>query len=231
MNKIKNIVAVAVLLCAFGVLKAQEGVNVGLKVMPSLVFSSITEDSTKTEPQGLDRTSTIGFGYGLMLNIGFSENIALNTGLTIMNRRAKYDINTTTPLGDFGLNNEHKFGTVILPVVLKMRTPEIGSDLHAFGLFGYENEINYSSELTTTITSPLIPSSTSTTKDNKFRNIYSGSFTVGGGVDYALDFGTATAGISYHGGLLNTANQDEVGYNQRFNYVSFDLGFFFGSAE
>ncbi len=198
-------------------LMAQEGFKIGLRFSPNIAWATIIESDDKDRVD-LGQKSSVGYGYGLMINYGFTENYAINTGAHIVNRSFE-SVDT--------LNNAvaTRYTAVEIPLGFKLRSNEIGSGVHVRGLFGITLDLNTGYKQSVTQASGDVAISRNTDR----ANIFSTSFIFGGGVEIEQDFGTFDIGLTAHRGLMNVNNRTN-GFKDlivRLNYVSLDLGYYF----
>lgn len=121
------IIAVLFLMFASGV-SAQ--VKIGLRAAPQLTWSSPDNKSTSTNG------TRVNFGYGITIDAYFSENYAIGTEFTLQSfgTNLSLDQNKFTSVTHKGasipatedLDYNYKIQYIQIPLLLKMRTKEIG---------------------------------------------------------------------------------------------------------
>lgn len=231
-------------------LMAQNGLKFGLQVSPLIGWSNVIDDNENNsvaDKTGYDFSSRAGFSYGATLSWGLVDNLAILSGVNIVNKGYSRTVEGSIfpdsldlPAGSVA-EQTVRMTTVEIPLLLKGRTPEIAGGLRIVGKFGasldlavgYRNEYetlrpdNYGmEEVSGTINGAL-----------DYLRPINVSFVVGGGIDWNFPVGTVSAGITYHQGLTNMRRQKGfvegeaatifAGEIVRMNYVALDLGFFF----
>jgi hypothetical protein len=215
---------------------AQEGAKVGFRASPLISWGNITDKVTKAKPVGLETRAALGFAFDFAFTYGFSENIGIKTGVTLATR----GINTTYTLDSTisGVNSlESKLGitSVIVPLGLKFRSPEIGDGIFIYGVFGMDAEINVQNKI---IGDVIVIDSTSgaasvtqdlETRDNDGISLFTTSFSPGAGVDWQFDWGMLEFGVTYHWGLMSYTTKKFSDPNQRtkMNAISLNIGYYF----
>lgn len=199
-----------------GLLFAQEGLKIGVRVAPLVSFATVIQDDDKSRLD-IGQMSRFGYGYGIMGSYGFSENYGLNSGIIIVAR------GFNTELADFSSNV--RYTAIQVPFGFKLRSSEIGSGIHLKAIFNAEVEGNLGFRGITQV-SGLDPEES---RNPNQMNFLSAGFVVGGGIEQENDWGTIDVGLTFHRGLTNINNKTN-GYPEtiiRINYVSLDLGYYF----
>jgi hypothetical protein len=118
----KLITSLAILFACSVSLQAQ--IKLGLKFSPQLTW--VNEESKNITTSG----SSLNASYGLMIDKYFTENYAIATELCITSMTGKiYPQNATLVRNSVAYNNPkytYKLQYIAVPVMLKMRTNEIG---------------------------------------------------------------------------------------------------------
>lgn len=218
-------------------LQAQEGLKIGFRVSPIAGVASVN-DSTKQIPEGLTTKPQAGFDVGMMLNVGLSQSASLVTGVSY--QQAKFSFSRPTARGASVLDSSKQEikglttnSAVVVPLSLKLRSPEIGTGVYLWGSVGAQANINLAFESTEEVLIPETDRAGSTTytirevTESGTENInpITASFTPA----FGLDAGNLQVGMSYHWGLMNIFNKSYEGPNsrQKLSYVALDLGYFF----
>ncbi|MCS6895264.1 MAG: outer membrane beta-barrel protein [Bacteroidia bacterium] len=213
-----SIVAAAIL----GSVSAQEGVKFGLRVSPGIGFFGV--DSGGRTVKNLSASGVFGFGGGLMLSFGFSDNVALLLGAGVGTGGGKIEFkpnyaiigsNDTLSLSEAGLTSAqqvtYKITTLNVPVFIKMRTNPIASTpLRAKGMLGGQLDIRVGS--TTNSDRPVV-SADFIDQDRTRTGAHFGTFlaqaSAGAGVDIDIEgVGTVDVTFLYNHGLINFFDKD-----------------------
>ncbi|MBK8442715.1 MAG: PorT family protein [Sphingobacteriales bacterium] len=137
-----------------------EGFRFGLHIDPNVAWFRANVD-------GIETSSKMGFGYGLMIDYFFADRYAVSTGMNHMFVGGSYKYETDS--------TERKVNMQYLefPALLKFRTNEMGNNLTFFGQMGLTPGIKVSS------------------KEDKVKskdyNPINLSLSLGGGAEYAID--------------------------------------------
>ena len=209
---------------------AQEGVKIGFRASPLIAWASIVDDSTKTKPEFLTTKPGIGFSFDFVFTYGFSESLALRTGVNIATKGVRTESSITILDITTTADTRTSFTAIEVPLGLKFRSPEIGTGIYIIGHFGINPEINLQNRTksTVTISSPAGTStSTTETVDSDAINPFTLSFVPGAGVDWEFDWGMLEMALTYHWGLLSYTDTDVTGQRSRLNYIALNLGYFF----
>jgi hypothetical protein len=181
----------------------------------------------KANTAGYESNGTkVGFSYGLSFEYFMSKNYLFSTGLKILNAGGDVKYNDAIGIYPAVQNKSYKMKYVEIPLLLKLRTNEIGY-LTYFGQFGFNTGINFSSKANTKLISSEIPAGyVSTTPgtssggvdedtyydaDTKFFNL---SLVIGAGVEYNISGNTSLMlGITYNNGFVNQLSSKVVQYD------------------
>jgi hypothetical protein len=202
---------------------AQEGAKVGFRLSPIVNWQSVVTDSTKQKPLGLDTKAGVGFAFDFVFTYGFSDKIALKTGINI----SKRNVGTFYDLGALG-SVEQQVGltAVEIPIGLKFRSPEIGNGLYIIGFFGLTPELNFANKVVTTTTIGSLVT-TDERQDVSSINLITASFSPGAGVDWEFDWGMLEFSVTYNLGLLSYTNRKDTGLASKPSDIRVGVGYFF----
>ena len=253
----KKIIAVVLVLLSVGSITAQDGSSVsvrkhrfGVKIAPGISYLNI--DKQGQESDGADYT----FGYGLQYEYAFSENFSFATGILMNSFRGNvkytdslyfvFDKNVSgvdmkdTASQIFG--RKYTFKSVDIPIVLKLKTPEIGY-LTYFAEFGTTLSVIYDSyssknevvmnegDAQTQLSDDLAELDAS--EDVR---LFKGALNIGIGAEYNLVGNTSLlVGLNWNSSFSNILSKtsDEIYYgstNEKFSqivksdYVSLTVG-------
>lgn len=210
---------IVILLITFSLLSSysysQTKLRFGLTASP--LISWMKADASEIE-KGKIRG---GIGYGLLLDIKFSENYVLSTGtsfshvggnLTYTNSLLFLNTGDSTFIPD--ANARFKLQFIDIPVVFKLRTNEIGYITY-YGSFGMIASLRIKARVDMEVAGQEIFTNDNFIKrkdetgtfESTFFNI---SLHVGGGIEYALNDKTALlAGAFFNNGFLNTVKDGD----------------------
>lgn len=272
MNHWKRFTAVLLVACSFSAM-AQENdmderkIRFGLQGSPN--FGWLKPNITQFEKDGLQ--PKIGFGYGLMIDYKFSEssNYLFSTGFNItkngggliepidslvVNEVSPSVTNTVYYTGK--VNRSYNLGYVNVPLLLKMRTNEIGY-MSYFAAIGIDLGIRTRSLISDKYDwqdngSALKPADRDNVDVTKQMNLFRTALNISGGAEYNLTGNTNIyLGLGWHNSFMNMFRSkdfnrilepDATGYpkldtngdailsvkKKAFtNYISLDLGIFF----
>jgi hypothetical protein len=225
-TKMKKTFLLLTLLVISNYVVAQSQWRLGLRVSPLVSFASVT-DADKNDIVGLDASSRLGIGGGLVANYQFEEKFALQTGLQIVNRG--YTIKRTN------IEQKSSITTVEIPLLLHLRTNEIGSGIRATGIFGGTAGVFAGAGTDLTVNG-----TTTSDKKGAIFNTFQFDFTFGAGAEMNLNgAGTVALGLSYHLPLIvmadkvptvNQGNGNGYEYKDgrvKLGYLALDLTYFF----
>lgn len=223
----KKVFTVLLILSATApLLKAQEGLKIGLRFSPLVAFTSIT-DETGNNIAGNTVSSKIGFSYGLAATYGFTDNYGIYSGVHIVRKGFK----RTDVRDSVSFTQDVAATTVEIPLALRGRSNEIGNGIYLSGLFGVSLDVRagYTNEFTGANPVTMVAGN-GTTKNSSLINPITASFLFGAGADWFVDrVGTFNFGIIFHRGLLNLNNQSNFGNEEVINvsYLSLDVAYMF----
>jgi hypothetical protein len=229
----KNIGWIVIVFFCFQQAKSQEKLFFGLKAAPSI--SWLQAKSTDLDGSG----AKIGFSYGLIADVNFSENYSFGTGIDFNQQggEIKYPGILDTELATITENYALQYLEV--PFTLKMRTKEIGYFTY-YGRFGLGADVLISAKADT-----KLKSSGETVKE-KDLNVYDdlrffrASIIIGLGAEYHLSGSTRLIiGATYNNGFVNplkghVLQLDDNGFvvkgdkrKATSDFISIDLGVIF----
>jgi Outer membrane protein beta-barrel domain len=223
---------------------AQEGARVGFRASPLISWGVITNDSTKQVPEGFDGSGKLGFSFDFVFTYGFSENIALRTGINIVTRGTKFTnaIDSSFGLGGAVLNNKMSFTSIELPIGLKFRSPEFGEGMSVVGFFAVTPSINVQNKwVFDEVHAAVLDSAGGVITPAEIHedeelvdvdgvNFFTASFTPGVGLDWEFDWGMLEFGLTYHWGLMSYVNKNSANFDNlriRMNAISLNIGYYF----
>lgn len=189
----------------------------GLQFSPDI--SWIKPDKTGYKNDG----TKIGFSYGLSFEYFMTKNYLFSTGLTILNTGGaiKY---TDDKIPLIEVTEDFKIKYVELPVLLKLRTNEIGY-LTYYGQFGFiagirfnsKSDLEYNSTTPTVLVTPV-----ANFTDINAMNL---SLAIGGGVEYNISGNTTIMlGLTFSNGFVDQLKGDATA---NLNYVALNIGIYF----
>ncbi len=233
----KKISVLILVVLAFQSTLAQKGFNFGLNIAP--VISSVRADSAKKEFKSADYKSKMGFKGGLMVGYGFAENVGIQTGVNVLLAGFKGQVKYLTP----NPQNKYSLTAVEIPLLLKMRTNDLASGIHAKGYFGAALGLNVGAKVdANTDQFPLYEKGKNTITGH-FQPFYTW-FSFGAGIDWDLEgIGMLDIAVVYNLGLSNIIKSN---YEQeytisgvtskfkpyenlrlRMSYIGLNIGFWF----
>ena len=238
-NIAKTLTAIftTLLLVASSSLQAQEGFKIGFRVSPALGHAYVN-DSSKHVPGGLTtkpQTSTgIGAGVDWEFDWGF---ISVASGVSF--QRITFGIpqadqqSSVADSARMPIKSEVTKSAVVIPLGLKLRSPEIGKGVYLWGNIGTQTNINLSFESTESEVITETDRAGNTTQTvrtfsesgtDKINRV-TASFVPAVG----MDLGHVQLGLSYHMGLMNILKEGNTSPTprKRLSYVALNLGYFF----
>ena len=168
----------------------------GLKLVPGVYWIGSTTDGVK--PNG----AAFGFGYGAVLEFGFTENYSLVTGLDLVSTGVKAMQQTTIGTLTITAASQSDLQYLQIPLFLKMKTKAIGM-IKYYGQFGLGSGFALSTKNSSTVTNSA-NSSSSSSSDSKMGNIFPirESLLIGLGLEYNISGSTSlVGGITYDNGF------------------------------
>lgn len=236
----KKIFLITIGICFITVAHAQ--LKIGLRVAPQLTWSKTDNKNTSTNG------TRVNIAYGLMLDYFFSDNYALGTEFCINTYGTNLNLDkdkftaiihngTTYAGGSEALKYDYQLRYIQVPLLLKMRTKEIGY-LRYYAEFGFGAGFLIRSKADISMAQfkldqvnvnkpddedqyEIAPTSYSD-KVSRFR----GSLIVGAGIQYNM-FGNSmlVAGLRYDNGFSSFTQDDR--WNTSLNYVALNVGVLF----
>jgi len=204
----KTFILFVLIIAAYSI-QAQK-LNLGLRFNPQITWFNIENADNKIFIDG--SSARLGFSYGLMADVNFTDNYALATGVFHNIFGAK--TNPVIPSPDTNVLYNYtkwKIQYIQIPLMLKMKTNEINSIVY-YGQFGVTPFVKINGEID------------GNTADNiNFFNVF---LSIGGGIHYSLGGNTAAlAGITFNNGFVKVNDEDE--FSAKSQYLSLDLGILF----
>ncbi|MEZ4684729.1 MAG: hypothetical protein R3B47_01240 [Bacteroidia bacterium] len=235
----KNLIALfALLLMMTCFVQAQEGVKIGFRVSP-MIPRAVVNDSSKQPIKGLTTKPAASFGAGIIMNMGFSQQVSLTTGISFQQLRyaSTYQVpgGSTAGAGDttwLEAGDAPRVTSVVIPLGLKLRSPEIGTGIHLWANIGAQANIPvaYSSASRIPVaTTDRVGNTSYTVREVDVKGTENVEpVTVSFVPAFGLDAGHLQAGMSYHWGLMNILSSSNPSrQNTKLSYVALNLGYFF----
>lgn len=187
------IVLTAALIFANAALLTAQKVELGLQFSPGFAWLKPSEKELKNDGM------KFGFNYGVNVDIMFSDNYGIGTGVLVSHRGGKLSLFDT-------LKTTYKFQYLDLPVLLKMRTGDIGY-IKYYGTFGVIPGFRLSAKGEDSYGGATFDE----VDINDQINLLNISLAIGGGIQYILSGTTRlVGGVEFNKGfsdLLKSDNQ------------------------
>jgi hypothetical protein len=233
----KKISFLTLFIFAFQTSFGQKGFNFGLNIAP--IISSTRWDSSKKELKSAENKSRMGFKGGLMVGYGFAENVGIQTGLDILMVGFSQKIKSVTP----NPTNKYSLTAVEIPLLLKMRTNDLASGIHAKGYFGGALGLNVGAKVDASVDQTPLYEKGKNTITNHFQPFYTW-FAFGAGIDWDIEgVGMLDIALIYNLGLSNIIKPNHEVEGQvsgttvkfkpyenlraRLSYIGLNIGFWF----
>ncbi|MEA3494733.1 MAG: outer membrane beta-barrel protein [Bacteroidota bacterium] len=201
----KRLLVTLALISIFSFSKAQQ-LQLGLRFNPQISWYNITNENQKLYIE--NDAAKLGFSYGLMADVNFTENYALSSGIFHNLFYAKTSVDTSIFSPDY---KDWKLQYIQIPLLLKMKTNVINNFIY-YGKFGLTPQMRINAEVDTKVAENI-----------RLFNLY---LTIGGGIHYLIGGNTALlGGITFHNGFVKINKDDE--FNIKTGYFSLDLGVLF----
>ncbi|MGW8121731.1 outer membrane beta-barrel protein [Roseivirga echinicomitans] len=192
----------AFLLSLISISAVAQNYSIGIKIAPTLTYSKLSTDGTKTNYD--DDRSTVNFLIGAFVDYEFKENYFFSAGLNYASKdfgitaRSTNSIANVTGVASF--NQEF----LQVPALLKLFTNEVILDTKVYFNFGFVPEIRLSNS----------PESTNSDMVREFRSFdIAGNF--GGGLERTMGVNTRIyAGIFYNLGLVNQVKEQNNTFDE-----------------
>lgn len=171
--------------------------RIGLQFNPSISW-------LQTNTVGYNNDGTkLGFSYGLSLEYFMSKNYLFSSGFNILNTGGSLSYGAS-PLE---INEKFKIKYIEIPLLLKLRTNEIGY-LTYYGQFGFNAGFNFNSKSKYKNLSGVSSTTSVGTTEDRYDDVETSflnlSLVIGAGVEYNLSGNTTLAlGITYNNGFIN----------------------------
>ena len=177
-----------------------KSVIMGVKVAPNLGW-------LKTDLDGYNSEGVVpGLNWGLIADFYFAENYALSSGFEVSFHNGKISYQDNYDGTDGLLNRKYRLKYIDIPVLIKMKTNEIGN-FRFYGNIGVKPGVRIGSRAKDSFSSLSGPAVTST-KD--WHNIDSQtrllrmSLVIGAGLEFPIDNSTSiVAGLNFINGFSN----------------------------
>jgi opacity protein-like surface antigen len=236
----RKIICITILLSIYQMANAQ--IKLGLRIAPQLTWSK--NDNKVTTTNG----TRVNAGYGLMIDYYFSDNYAIGTEFSLqsfgtnMNIKESKFTNITSqgvnyPATD-DLKYNYKLNYLQVPVILKMRTKEIGY-LRYFAEFGFAANFLTRAKADISMGSTFEKEKVNINNpddEDDFRlapndydtraSAFRAGLILGAGIQYNI-FGNSllVAGLRYDNGFSNFVKDDKLKTN--LSYVALNIGVLF----
>jgi hypothetical protein len=227
------------------VVSAKAQVKIGVRVAPQMTWS--TSDNKNTSTNG----TRINASYGLMLDYFFTENYALGTEFSIQSFGTNLNLNksrytsitytdnnisqSVTNVDD--LKYDYQLRYVTIPLILKMRTKEIGN-MRYYAEFGYASGFLIRSKADVSMDKLQLSNVNINEPDEEDKfyintqeysdkvSAYRGSLIIGVGIQYNI-FGNSMfiAGLRYDNGFTSFAKDDR--WSTSLSNVALNIGVLF----
>ncbi len=167
--------------------------ELGLQFSPALAWMKPSEKEWKNDGM------RFGFRYGVNVDLMFSDHYGIGTGILMAHRGGRLTFQDT-------LKIRFRFQYLDVPVVLKMRTGEIGY-MRYYGIFGMTPGFRLSAKAQNS-SGGLTYEEVDIKDDIRLTNI---SLTIGLGIQYILSGNTRlVAGIEFNNGFSDLLKDDNV---------------------
>ncbi len=189
-------------------------VKLGFQLSPTLSTNRISNDS---DTVSLETDGTgLRFAAGPIVDIGFTENYFVSTGLLFVSKRAgiEADLNNDNRPA---FTEEYRLQYLQVPISLKLLTNEVGLDKKIYFQFGTTLEFAVQDE----------PEEKENFIIEDFK-LFDSSLLIGIGLEYKIGVSTILfGGFSYHRGLLNAVS-DQVSLDDDITFKNDYIGLDFG---
>ena len=181
-----------------------KSVILGVKVAPNIGWLKTDQDGYNSEGP------VLGLNWGLIADFYFAENYALASGFEVSFHNGKISYPDTYDGGQGRLDRKYRLKYIDIPVLIKMKTNEIGN-FRFFGNIGVKPGVRIGSKAKDSYVGP-----TSYTKDwhniDSQTRLFRMSLVVGAGVEFPVDNSTSIiAGLNFINGFSNVLkNKNEV---------------------
>jgi hypothetical protein len=238
-------VILATLAISFGI-AAEAQIKLGVRVAPQITWSSTDNKNTSTNGTRVNAT------YGLMLDYFFTENYSLGTefgiqsfGTNLNLSKSRYtsifynDNNVPRIIpNDDDLKYDYQLRYITIPIILKMRTNEIGN-IRYYAEFGYSSGFLVRSKADISMADKFQLSNVNindpdaedqfeinTQKYSDKVSAYRGSLIFGAGIQYNL-FGQSQliAGLRYDNGITSFTSDER--WSTTMHNIALNVGILF----
>jgi hypothetical protein len=221
---------------------ASAQVKIGIRVAPQLTWSK--PDNKVTSASG----SRVNAAYGIMLDYYFTDNYALGTEFSLQTFGTNMSIDQSRfnsissqgcpyPSND-NLVFNYKLGTIQVPIILKMRTKEIGY-VRYYAEFGVSNNFLTRAKADVSMGNTFEKTKVNINEpdtEDEFRlapndydtrvSSYRAGLIVGAGIQYNI-FGNSmlVVGLRFDNGFTNMVKDDRL--KTAINYLALNVGVLF----
>ncbi|MES2780261.1 MAG: porin family protein [Bacteroidota bacterium] len=225
------------------VISATAQIKIGIRVAPQITWS--TSDNKNTETNG----TRINAAYGLMLDYFFTENYALGTEIGIQSFGTNLNLSKTRYTSityNYGassvsnledLKYDYQLRYVAVPIILKMRTNEIGY-LRYYAEFGYSSGFLIRSKADVSMDKLQLTNvnindpdaedqfNIETQKYSDKVSSYRGALIIGAGIQYNM-FGNSmlVAGLRYDNGFTSFTKDER--WSTALSNIALNIGVLF----
>lgn len=189
-------------------------VKLGFQFTPTLSTNRISNDS---DTLSLETDGTgLRFAIGPIVDIGFTDNYFVSTGLLLVSKRAGLEANLAND-NNPSFTEEYQLQYLQIPLSLKLLTNEVAIDKRIYFQFGTTLEFAVKDE----------PEEKENFIVEDFK-LFDSSLLLGIGLEYKIGVNTILfGGFSYHRGLLNSISDqvqldDDITFKN--DYVGIDFG-------
>jgi hypothetical protein len=224
----KNTLSALFLLLVCGAAAQAQDLRLGIRVDPQLTW--LNTDSEFLDSDGVQA----GVKFGLLVDIGFSSNYALSTGVFLDNRGGQLSFDQQSSRYDPADHDnvffrEHSIQYLEIPLALRLRSNELGgADLRIYGQAGAKLgfRTQYQIDGEELVPGQAEPQSFSDRGFNSDTRFFNPSLFIGGGAEYPLDDQLAImAGLTYNQGLISVSSIDD--YQYRTGRLALQVGLLF----
>jgi hypothetical protein len=236
----RKTICITILLSVYQLAHAQ--IKLGIRVAPQLTWSK--PDNKITSTNG----TRVNAAYGIMLDYYFTENYAIGTEFSLQSFGTNMSIDQSrfTNISSQGVNYpptddlhyDYKMNYIQVPLILKMRTKEIGYLRYYAefgGAFNFLTRAKADISMGTTFEKDKVNINNPDDED-EFRlaptdydtraNVFRAGLIVGAGIQYNM-FGNSllVAGLRYDNGFTNFTRDDKL--KTTINYFALNIGVLF----
>lgn len=191
----------------------EKNIRLGLSINPNIGWLRYDDDDYNSGGRA-------GFSYGLLADLGFSENYYFSTGLLINSIAGKMSYTGSKEGDEFFNRDLIRLQYVEVPLTIKLKSVE--NDLGRFyGQFGFTAGVKVSGKEKVLRPDVSNPKNTSIAKDDLFRL----GLQLGGGAEWKINDNLAfLTGLTFNNGFTRAINNDG---KPRTSFVALNLGILF----